>query len=411
MLYKFEESDVFRTFLKTYPKNSFFIYENMRFWNNNPAISGNLTGNVGHVPPGYVSLYDLNIDRLSTADTFNADTNTGTKSLIRPFTVKLSNANISTFKTITTSSFFSKSYTLDQNGNVIPIELTGSYPLSSSISVFYYSNNSNNRTGSYLQSLKNVTNYYSKISPHFQFSSSIFKRDFNVSEISMINIPKIFYGDKIHKGSVSLKFLISGTLIAELQDIRKNGELVQVGPYGSLTSGTVNGVCLYNEGIILLTGSSNLTGTHQENYVGAGNSSPKWTYFASSISGSSPQSTPSSSYVLDFKGVNIIPTLTMFAHAKSGHLNNSNNLSWIRTGSILSPITSSFSYYEDKNRLATNLVSSSFSETTGSFQKITYISTINIYDEKKNIIGICKLAKPVKKLEERDVTFKLKIDL
>lgn len=410
MLQKFEKNDVFRNFLKTYPHNSFFIYQNMRFWNNNPAISGNLTGNVGHVPPGYVNLYELNIDRLSTSDTYNSDTNSGVQSLIRPFTIKSNNANIATFKTIPTSSFFSKSYSLDSNGNVIPIQFTGSYPISASISVHYYSNNSY-RTSSYIESLKNITNFYSKISPHYQYSSSILSRDFNVSELTVLNIPKIFYGDKIHKGSVSLKFLISGTLISELQDIRKNGELVQVGPFGSLTSGTVNGVCLYNEGVIILTGSSQLTGTHQENYVGGGNTSPKWVYFGSSISGTTPQSTPSSSYVLDFKGVNVIPTLTMFTHAKSGQMNNSNNLSWIRTGSILEPITSSNSYTEDRLRVATNLVSSSFSETTGSFQKITYISTINIYDKEKNIIAIAKLAKPVKKLEERDITFKLKVDL
>ena len=43
--------------------------------------------------------------------------------------------------------------------------------------------------------------------------------------------------------------------------------------------------------------------------------------------------------------------------------------------------------------------------------KTTYITKINIYDENRNLLGVAKLAKPVKKLEDRDLTFKLKLDL
>ena len=35
----------------------------------------------------------------------------------------------------------------------------------------------------------------------------------------------------------------------------------------------------------------------------------------------------------------------------------------------------------------------------------------HIYDENKNLIGIAKLSKPVKKTEGRDLTFKIKLDL
>ena len=45
------------------------------------------------------------------------------------------------------------------------------------------------------------------------------------------------------------------------------------------------------------------------------------------------------------------------------------------------------------------------------FKKQTYISKIGIYDENKNLIGVAKLATPVKKTEERDLTFKLKLDI
>ena len=34
-----------------------------------------------------------------------------------------------------------------------------------------------------------------------------------------------------------------------------------------------------------------------------------------------------------------------------------------------------------------------------------------IYDDKKNLIAVAKLAKPVRKSEERDFTFKIKLDI
>ena len=58
-----------------------------------------------------------------------------------------------------------------------------------------------------------------------------------------------------------------------------------------------------------------------------------------------------------------------------------------------------------------NIVSSSYPDPTGSFQKTTYISSIGIYDEDKNLIAIAKVATPVKKTEDRELTFKLKLDI
>ena len=36
---------------------------------------------------------------------------------------------------------------------------------------------------------------------------------------------------------------------------------------------------------------------------------------------------------------------------------------------------------------------------------------VEIYDKDKNLIAVAKLATPVKKTEERDLTFKLKLDI
>ena len=44
-------------------------------------------------------------------------------------------------------------------------------------------------------------------------------------------------------------------------------------------------------------------------------------------------------------------------------------------------------------------------------KKQTFISKIKLYDDQMNCIGIAKVATPVKKTIEKDLTFKLKIDI
>lgn len=403
--FKFKEEDVIRHHIKTYPYNHFLIYNNNIFYNQKPSLSGVLDSSVGLTPDGHISLYEMNVDRSTASDTYNADTQTGNKALIRPFTYKSNNSYASTFKSITNQEFFNKKPTRDSNGNIqLPI-LTGSYPMSSSLSILYYAQD---QYRPHVDALKNICNNYTSFNPHYQFSSSLYARDFASTPLSLLNIPSIFYGEKQKKGGIDLKFYISGTLAGHLSDVNRNGTLVEI-KEGSVLSGSVEGVVLYNEGIQILTGTNNQSTIHSENYVGAGNDNPKWVYFGSTLSSS--QTTISSSYTVEFKGQNTIPVLTMNAHAKSGQLNHSNNPSFIRSGSFIEPTVTSTEYKEDESRKIVNIVSSSYIEPTGSFEKITYISSINLYDEYRNLIGIAKLSKPIKKTESRDLTFKQKLDL
>ena len=68
-------------------------------------------------------------------------------------------------------------------------------------------------------------------------------------------------------------------------------------------------------------------------------------------------------------------------------------------------------YTEDSEVNIYNTVSSSFYDYEEKFKHQTFISKIGIYDENKNLIAIANLAKPIKKLEDRDFTFKLKLDI
>ncbi len=121
-------------------------------------------------------------------------------------------------------------------------------------------------------------------------------------------------------------------------------------------------------------------------------------------------SLPSSSFSISFEGTNKTPIMTLFAHAKRGELNNSLNPTFINSSSYVAPLITSSSFIENALMQPTNVVSSSFN-TEPYLEKITFISSIKLYDENKNVIGIAKVAKPIRKSQERDLTFKIKLDL
>ena len=252
--------------------------------------------------------------------------------------------------------------------------------------------------------------------------------------LNLISIPSIFYGSSIKKGTVDLKFYVTGALVGRLQDVYKNGELIQVSPTGSTGSGSVAGVVLYNEGFISLTGSWPLdTNSHDSsnsylfNFLDDSSDmvAASWLFFGvgcndgtdlSDVGGDGLTGTTvsSASFDLSFEGTSHIQTVTMMAHAPRAELNHSNNPTYVSYNSYNTktiPISSSI-YYKQRNDVdIKNTVSSSFAEPTGSFEKHTYISRIGIYDENRNLIAVANLATPVKKTEQRELTFKLKIDI
>jgi hypothetical protein len=232
-------------------------------------------------------------------------------------------------------------------------------------------------------------------------------------QMRLIDVPSIFYGSSIQKGSVSLKFLLSGTIQEEVTDHYKDGVLRVTG--SGTNADKVAGVVLYNDGIIMLTGSwlveTKSGSPHVETYestVGADN--PRWVYF-----GETGSAATYSSFDMSFSGTNYIPNVTMLAHAPKGHLNQSNNPTFIeygQSGSLGPAYSGSFAYRENPALSIKNITKSPFSGSSGSaeFQKTTYISKIGIYDNNKNLIAIAKLATPVRKREIDDLTFKLKLD-
>ena len=140
--------------------------------------------------------------------------------------------------------------------------------------------------------LRNRLNYYGLRSRHYRITGSWIEREAfggvssyewikDQQNIGMISIPSIFYGSNIEPGTVSLKWYFTGSLMAELTDKRQNGELIQVSSSdASAYNDEVAGVIMYEEGIVLLTGSWNLCTTSIPLVSGSTSiRKPSWVYW------------------------------------------------------------------------------------------------------------------------------------
>ena len=311
--------------------------------------------------------------------------------------------NLVSFKTISTSEF--------NSDFVYGDKITGSYQNTANVTSVRYVQGSQRR---HVDALQNTLNYYKTLSPHYAFSSSLGNKE--TQELRLLSIPWVFFGSGIEKGSVSLKFYVTGALAAELVDDKQNGELRQKLPKDS-NSGSVAGVVLYREGFIVLTGSWNIHPTHTEEYdifAPSTKKAPRWLDFATTGSSTPSDATnvPSSSFGVKFNGTTFTPVVTMLAHAEKSEFNYSSNPTFIdyTERNLRTALTGTKSYKERADISLKNTVESPFIEPTGSFQKQTFISRIGIYDKNKNLIAIAKTATPVKKREIDNYTFKLKID-
>lgn len=388
-IYEFNENDLLFNVIEAHPSCEFLIYDKKVYYNQKEHVAGKFASELLSVPNGYVSLYELNVDR-----------NSDTTGLIYPFITK--DGGRQSFKTTSTTTYDTQFAYGDT--------LTSSYPLSASITREYFAST----TRDHVSALKNTLNYHTRLSPHYKYTSSF--GDKSTQTINLISIPSIFYGSAIEKGTVDLKFYITGALVGHLKDENKNGELIQVAPTGSTGTGSVAGVVLYNEGFVLLTGSWTLN-SQSIDYLSDDTDLQRssWLYFGVGANdGATPNMSTfaSSSYILKFNGTEKIPSLTMFAHMPAGKLNFSNNPTFIDSSSNQpGAVVSSSNSYRQLEQTIKNTISSSFQDPNARFKRQVYVSKIGIYDEDRNLIAIASLANPVKKREEDDYTFKLKLDM
>lgn len=256
-LYRFEDNDIIRTRIETNPQNHFFIYNSRVYYDNNRKITGSLSGeNIDHTKQGAISLYEQNVD---------------SPRLSYPFITK--NAYREGFSTISTEDFNEK--------YVFGDRITASYPISATIKRDHYSQGEQRRK---VNALRTSFNFNRPRSVHYGYSSSL--GDKSEQELNLISIPKVFYGTRLEPGTVQLDFWYSGSLAGRLEDENENGELIQTAPSGSNESGSVAGVCLYEEGYLVLTGSWSLNNQAEDYLDNNTTQKPKWVHWGAGITSS-----------------------------------------------------------------------------------------------------------------------------
>lgn len=390
----------------THPTYKFQFYSGSAYINNNRANMGT------DIPTGSISLYEYNVNR---------STGTGTDELIYPWVVK--DGSGQGFPNITKEAYNAAEY-----GTVI----SGTYPMTSSLARQYFAattdpfaNNGTEAakdayvtTRKNLISLKNTMNYYRSMSNSFEFNTT-----YTEGIVNLITVPSIFYDAGIEKGTVTLNFYYTGSLVSSATDERRNGQLIST---RGVTSGSIVGVVLYDEGFILLTDTTALA-SHVDNYAGTsirGNpvkseDYPRWTYFGAYankyVNGTANTYASASLFEITFNGTNKVPTMTMFATAQPGDLNNSLNPTWISSSEATVPwrsrVTFTSSSYVEPNDIAlVNTVQSQYCYHRDDFQKQVFVTRLGLYDKDRNLIGVAKVANPVLKKEQEDFTFKIKLD-
>ena len=361
---KFKNTDIFHNTLEMNPSYDFVVYDGNVYLNNASGdvdLYGGLSGSYAYVPYSSGRLSFIGSNSITLTDVDYGD------------------------------------------------ELTGSYPQTASITREYVDSTALVRTGSanHINSLQNTLNHYKTMSEYYNFDYYS-----GPGAVNLISIPSIIYGASIKKGTVEMNFYVSGTLVGQLKDSNRNGELIQTEGVGSEDS-WVAGVVLYNEGFVLLTGSWNLAAPFAgERYNGGGVLTASWAnYGAGMHDGLAASVAPSSSFGLSFDGTTKTQTLTLLAHAEKGEYNHSNNPTYKSYGQNITPQSSSMRYVEQRELTIKNVVSSSFSDTDAEFHKTTYISSVAIYDEHKNLIGIAKVATPIRKDENTEYSIRMKLDI
>ena len=392
-LKRFEKKDLVYNTVLTKPEINYIVHSGSVYYQEEKNLQGDFSNTIKHINQGDVSLHELNINRPADSKIYGFIEKTSTRYA---------------YRTVSTSDFD------DLSMFAYGSTMTQSYPVTSSLSRIYIPSgplfssslglpHSNKK---YMVALNNPLNTQSPF--NYQTNYNQIKE----SELNLICIPGIVYGSKIERGSITLKYHLTGALLAEAADIKKDGKLIQTS--GSTTGQTV-GTVLYNQGIIVLHSSSSLHSSYTDYFYSTTSpSSPSWNNFGTGIrqvgTNVPHKNITSSSYTVSARGVNKIPSLTMYAYAEKSEENYSLNPTYLE---YLSSSNYSFSgsHYIERRRNVKKINKSLYKEHEEEYSGETYISKVGIYDKQKNLIAVVSLANPIRKVEKKDFMIKMSIDL
>ena len=191
-LQKFKSQELLINTIKAHPKCEFFIYNGRIFYNKTPELSGTFNAHENSVPSGHISLYEINVDKLS-----------GSNNYIYPFITK--DSTLSSFKTVSTTAF--------QTGFAYGDTLTSSYPLSASITREYIVSTLDTSNRKRILALQNTLQHNAYLSRHFEYEDHRrpdavpLNGNKKTQAINLISIPSIFYGTE--KGRLILNIILA----------------------------------------------------------------------------------------------------------------------------------------------------------------------------------------------------------
>jgi len=388
---RFANKDIVNSTIVAKPEFNFIVHSGSTYLQRERSVDGDFSNTIKHIESGHVSLHELNVNRPSD-------------SLIYAFIEKDSTRY--SFRTITTTEFDSE----DTFG--LGDQMTLSYPLSASISRIYIpagaevssSSGAAHANKKYIRALKNPISSANVLGPSNSYGA------LGTKAVNMICVPGIFAGSGIDKGTIELNYYVTGTLVATATDLYSDGRMIQT--YGN-TTGSEVGIVVYNQGIVLLTGSDSLHSSTDNFFSPSSTANPSWLSFGTGMNQAglalSHGAVEDSSYSVTFKGVNKVPTLTMFAFSEKGEHNLSTNPTFL-SRSAGDGYSQSTEMYSETEQQIKKINKSPYADHEEDYENVTYISKVGIYDKDKNLIAIASLANPVKKTEKRDFMFKLRLD-
>lgn len=217
------------------------------------------------------------------------------------------------------------------------------------------------RSGSnshYFSVIERLCTYYGTFNNNYSTTFS----GTQANEIRIVNIPEVYYDKQIVTGSLFMEDIDNLTgLTRSLQD-DGDGNIIAVNVSGVL-SGSAVGRIFYQEGLVFLN----------QNLFNFGQPSADY------------------SYEVDFKGTHRIPVKIFRCRAPIGHLNASTNPTYFQI------LTSSDARFKNEKEIVME-------------NSTTYITTIGLYNEEYRLVGLAKLAQPIKKEIGSDILFRVKID-
>lgn len=236
--------------------------------------------------------------------------------------------------------------------------VTGSHPLTASIDIVDAEQGATNKQ--LYESILNLYDYYSLIDSDYtsDFTGS------TTTRFRVITIPEIYYDREVLSGSLTASDLDAA---GDARTLFDNG---RGGIYSGSLTGTLVGNAFYSEGLIVLKGG----GLNEDVTNDFGEVSPtnfKWK--------------------VQFKGKHTIPVKIFRCRAPAGQLNASTNPTFytIPTGRT------------DIRKNEREIVLS---------ESFTYVTTIGLFNKNYELVGLAKLAQPVKKDEGQDILFRVRLD-